>query len=130
MRERYSIQSIVEKIDQLANTGTQYVLYAYLYIAGGRFSMLWLTRLFAGIMVLMLVSSTHARLGGRELDWRTFEVPAFGTSIQYPADIFTSVGNAEKGIGERFESADGRAVLSIYSLSQRGRRDTDKLLER
>jgi hypothetical protein len=78
--------------------------------------MLWLTRLLAGIIVLVQVSGAQARFGARELGWRTFEVPNFGTSVQYPADIFRSVGSAEKGTGERFESADGRAVLSIYSL--------------
>jgi hypothetical protein len=49
------------------------------------------------------------------LDWQTFEVPEFGTRVEYPARIFTAVGEAEKGIGRRFESKDGRAILSIYA---------------
>jgi hypothetical protein len=68
-------------------------------------------------MVLAMVSGAHAQFDGRkELGWRIFQVPDFGTSVQYPAEIFSSVGRAEKGTGERFESADGRAVLSIYSV--------------
>ena len=51
----------------------------------------------------------------RILDWQTFEVPEFGTRVEYPARIFTAVGEAEKGIGRRFESKDGRAILSIYA---------------
>ena len=32
-----------------------------------------------------------------------------------PASIFAPAGNPEKGIVQRFERADGQAVLSIYS---------------
>ena len=56
----------------------------------------------------------------RQLDWRTFVVPDFGTAILYPADIFTAAGEAEKGVGQRFERADGRAVLSIYARQNEG----------
>lgn len=31
----------------------------------------------------------------------------------YPARIFAAVGETEKGVGQRFESDDGRAVLPI-----------------
>jgi hypothetical protein len=76
--------------------------------------MLLLFRSLASFAVLtVLLSNAHAQSRG---GWRSFEVPDFGTIIQYPADIFTAVGNAEKGAGERFESADGRAVLSIYAF--------------
>jgi hypothetical protein len=70
----------------------------------------------AGITLLALVSSGQAQ--GREqgpIEWRTFEVPDFGTRIQYPASIFTPAGQPEMGLGQRFERADGRAVLSIYA---------------
>ena len=47
------------------------------------------------------------------LDWQTFVVPGFGTTVEYPAGIFSVPdGKAEKGVGQRFTSADGRAVLS------------------
>jgi hypothetical protein len=48
-------------------------------------------------------------------EWRTFEVPEFGTRVQFPANIFAPAGQPERGSGQRFERADGRAVLSIYS---------------
>ena len=70
----------------------------------------------AGLTLLALVSGGQAQ--GREqgpIEWRTFEVPDLGTRIQYPASIFTPTGKPEKGLGQRFERADGRAVLSIYS---------------
>jgi hypothetical protein len=69
------------------------------------------------IILVTLVSSAQAQFRKRRslVDWRTFEVPDFGTSIQYPANIFAPAGKPEKGLGQRFERSDGRAVLSIYS---------------
>jgi hypothetical protein len=42
-------------------------------------------------------------------DWQIFKVPIYGTRLEYPASIF-AVGQAEMGVGHRFESDDGRAV--------------------
>ncbi len=73
---------------------------------------------FLGITIVLfsLLSSTQAQLQGQRalLDWRSFVVPDFGTSIQYPANIFAPTGKPEKGVGQRFDRADGRAVLSVY----------------
>ena len=73
---------------------------------------------FPVLLVFAALSFAHAQ--PRRLDWRTFVVPDFGTSILYPADIFTPAGEAEKGVGQRFERADGRAVLSIYARQNEG----------
>ena|SRR5438874_1728788 len=35
--------------------------------------------------------------------------------VEYPAAVFAPVREAEKGVGQRFEREDGRAVLSIYA---------------
>jgi hypothetical protein len=48
-------------------------------------------------------------------DWQIFKVPEYGTRLDYPSKIFIPVGQAEKGVGQRFESSDGRAVLSVYA---------------
>jgi len=48
-------------------------------------------------------------------DWQTFKVPEYGTRLEYPSKIFSPVGQAEKGVGQRFQSSDGRAVLSVYA---------------
>jgi hypothetical protein len=52
---------------------------------------------------------------GASLAWQNFQVPEFGTRVQIPAGIFIPVGKPRLGSGQRFERADGRAVLSIYS---------------
>jgi hypothetical protein len=54
------------------------------------------------------------------LDWQTFPVPEFGTTVEYPAGIFSVPdGKAEKGIGQRFSSADGRSLLTIYTCENK-----------
>ena len=77
--------------------------------------MRWLIQALAGVTAVLtsLISGAEAQLG--EPGWRTFEIPDYGTRIQYPARIFAPAGSPEKGIGQRFERADGRAILSVYS---------------
>jgi hypothetical protein len=78
-----------------------------------------LPRAFPGIIVVfasLLHNNAYAQR--RELgptEWRTFEVREFGTRVQFPASIFAPAGKPERGSGQRFERADGRAALSIYS---------------
>jgi hypothetical protein len=71
------------------------------------------------LLALVLVHPLQALGGSRSSeisDWRSFFVPTFGTKVEYPAGIFSvSEGESEIGIGERFSTADGRAILSIYS---------------
>jgi hypothetical protein len=68
-----------------------------------------------GSFLLTQYIRAEAQAEVRILDWQAFEVPEFGTRVEYPARIFTAVGEAEKGVGRRFESKDGRAILSIYA---------------
>jgi hypothetical protein len=75
----------------------------------------------AAMTLLALIPNAQARVEEQgPADWRTFEVPDFGTRIQYPANIFTPAGQPEMGLGQRFERADGRAVLSIYARANKG----------
>ena len=58
----------------------------------------------------------HAVSAPTDEDWRTLAVPNLGTRVQYPAGIFSvSDGKAETGFGQRFHSADGRSLLTIYT---------------
>jgi hypothetical protein len=70
------------------------------------------------LAALSVVSGAEAQMHARQaaLDWQTFLVPEFGTTVDYPASIFSVPdGKAEKGFGQRFNSADGRAVLTVYT---------------
>jgi hypothetical protein len=49
-------------------------------------------------------------------DWQIYS-DAYGTRVDYPADIFSqSGGQSERGFGERFRTPDGHAILEIYSI--------------
>jgi len=50
--------------------------------------------------------------------WVTYTNPRFGTTADYPADLFTVQDPpAENGDGQTFRTADGRAELSIYGTN-------------
>jgi multidrug efflux pump subunit AcrA (membrane-fusion protein) len=65
------------------------------------------------IVALFAASSAQAQSRPAS-DWQLFKVPDYGTRLEYPASIFSAVGQAETGVGQRFESDDGWAVLTIY----------------
>jgi hypothetical protein len=44
------------------------------------------------VFVLLLHNSAYAQLRGGGTEWRTFEVPEFGTRVQFPASIFAPAG--------------------------------------
>ena len=71
------------------------------------------------LLMLSLLPSADAQVSVRlpeRLDWQTFQVPEFGTTVDYPAGIFAVTdGKAEMGVGQRFTSVDGRSVLTIYT---------------
>jgi hypothetical protein len=64
-----------------------------------------------------LASSVQAQPQAQRpvLEWKTFVVPEYGTKIDYPAGIFVPAGDPEKGVGQKFDRSDGRAVLTVYS---------------
>jgi hypothetical protein len=72
-----------------------------------------------GMVALLCIAMSSAQAATRDragsLDWQRFQVPEYGTYVEYPAAVFAPVGEAEKGVGQRFERQDGRAVLSIYA---------------
>ena len=57
------------------------------------------------LLMLSLLPSADAQVRGRlpeRLDWQTYQVPEFGTTVDYPAGIFSS--------------ADGKAEMEIRKL--------------
>jgi hypothetical protein len=49
-------------------------------------------------------------------NWRVY-ADQYGTQVDYPSDVFSrSGGQSERGIGERFQTSDGRSVLDVYSI--------------
>jgi hypothetical protein len=84
---------------------------------------------FIGVFLVIFDRQAEVWAQTASLDWRIFEVPEYGTRVDYPARIFAPAGQPEKGIGQRFESADRSAVLSVYSrLVATGRRPLAKYI--
>jgi hypothetical protein len=75
----------------------------------------------AAFVALSIFVGADAAISARQMpdfDWQTFTIADFGTQVEYPAGIFAvSEGNSETGVGERFGTEDGRALLTIYSLA-------------
>ena len=71
------------------------------------------------LVTLSALPGANAQVQGPQpeaLDWQTFLIPEFGTTVEYPAGIFSVPdGRAEKGIGQHFNSDDGRSLLTIYT---------------
>src|ERR1700704_6552301 len=78
-----------------------------------------------GFAMLAVISSADAPVSHRAppSEWRTFLVPEYGTQAEYPAAPFAPAGASEKGVGRRFHTPDGRAILSVYSQDN-GKHDT------
>jgi len=74
-------------------------------------------RLLLAIAAFTMAPHAEAQVRERipEPGWTTFVIPEYGTRVDYPAGIFVPTGEPEKGTGQRFGSADGRAILSVYA---------------
>jgi hypothetical protein len=73
---------------------------------------------FIYLMALMIVAPEAASAQQSDgAGWRTYADPKLGTSVQYPAGIFSVEGGAEqRQPGRLFETPDGRAKLSVYTM--------------
>jgi len=123
--------SNVLQVERLPDFSPVVNLHARLGTSDGVYALPWRSKLSPGssgmkwhslltITLLALSCGAQAEVQPHNsADWRTFEVPDFGTKVQYPADIFSPAGQPEVGLGQRFERADGRAVLSIYARSNK-----------
>jgi hypothetical protein len=47
--------------------------------------------------------------------WTTYTIPKTGTTVAFPASIFTEEAGRPDGEGQRFRTADGRADLTIQA---------------
>lgn len=65
-------------------------------------------------VVLGLVTLTAAAFA-QPVRWTTYSIPQTGTSVDFPASIFTDEAGRPDGYGQRFRTADGRADLTIQA---------------
>jgi hypothetical protein len=75
------------------------------------------------LCIAMFTAEAATRDRAGSLDWQMFQVPEYGTHVEYSASLFAPVGESEKGVGQRFEREDGRAIIHLRPRES-GRRHT------
>jgi hypothetical protein len=50
-----------------------------------------------------------------QVRWTTYRIQETGTSVDIPASIFSETAGRPDGYGQRFQTADGRANLTVQS---------------
>ena len=69
-------------------------------------------------VLVFALASTTSIVSAEPVKWTTYTIPETGTSIDFPASVFTKqTGRPNDGYGERFQSADGRAKLTILAAA-------------
>jgi hypothetical protein len=70
---------------------------------------------FIGLFLVIFSGPSELWARAPILDWRTFEVPEYGTRVEYPGRIFAPQRKRKRVSVSASKAPDGRAVLSIYS---------------
>lgn len=65
-------------------------------------------------LALTHAASTAAALA-QPLRWTRYNITESGTSVDLPSSIFTEAAGRPEGYGHRFQTADGRADLTIQA---------------
>ncbi len=66
------------------------------------------------VLIFALPAST-SMVSAQPVRWTTYKIPETGTSVEFPASIFTEEAGRPDGYGQRFRTSDGRADLTIQS---------------
>ena len=69
---------------------------------------------------LLAITASTTMVAAQPLRWTTFSIPQTGTSVEIPSSIFSERAGQLDGFGQRFETADNRAELTIQSVPRRG----------
>jgi len=68
--------------------------------------------------VILVVAGSTQFASAQPVRWETYTIASTGTSVDLPSSIFSErVGRPPEGDGQRFQSADGRAELTIQSAA-------------
>jgi hypothetical protein len=70
-------------------------------------------------LCLVMLAGSTAVAGAEPIRWTSFSIPETGTSVDIPSAIFTESDGRPDGYGQRFKTADGRANLTVQTVSNR-----------
>jgi hypothetical protein len=66
---------------------------------------------------VIALSIVPAAADAGDTDWRRYELPKSGTSVEVPVGLFSrDAGSPDSGSGRRFTTADGKADLTIQAI--------------
>lgn len=71
-----------------------------------------LTIRFATVALAVCASASLAHAA----NWSTYRIPETGTSVEIPASVFSEPAGRPEGYGQRFQTADGSADLTVQSV--------------
>jgi hypothetical protein len=67
-------------------------------------------------IIVVAVAGSAQVVSAQPPRWETYTIPATRTSVDIPSSIFSErLGQPPEGHGQRFQSADGRAELTIQA---------------
>jgi hypothetical protein len=67
------------------------------------------------VALVICVGSWCAAAQAETVRWTTYRIPETGTSVDIPVSIFSETAGRPDGYGQRFQTADGRANLTVQS---------------
>ena len=67
------------------------------------------------LVLALWVGPLCASAQAEPVRWTTYRIPETGTSVDIPASIFSETAGRPDGYGQRFQTADGRANLTVQS---------------
>ena len=66
-------------------------------------------------VLLSMLFTTASAWAASPVRWTTFTIPQTGTSVDFPASIFTEEAGRPDAYGQRFRTSDGRADITIQA---------------
>jgi hypothetical protein len=69
------------------------------------------------VFIVALACASTSTVAAEPVRWTTYTIPETGTTVDLPASIFTERVGWPDGHGQRFQTADGRASLTIQAAT-------------
>jgi len=67
------------------------------------------------LVLVICAGSGCAAARAEAVRWTTYRIPETGTAVDIPGSIFSETAGRPDGYGQRFQTADGRANLTVQS---------------
>ncbi|QPF83830.1 hypothetical protein IC762_29780 [Bradyrhizobium genosp. L] len=77
--------------------------------------MLVAERLIRRAVAIFSVALWTSVASAQPVRWTTYTIPQTGTSVDFPASVFTEAAGKPDGHGQRFRTSDGRADITIQA---------------